>query len=350
MKHYILSLAAGVAAMLSLTACHDIHEEPNNPRGNFESLWKQVDQHYCFLDEKGLDWDEVYTRYSSKIDDRMSSQQLFGVLSDMLDELRDGHVNLSAPFATSYYKKWWSDYPQNFNLRNIQEQYLHFNYRQLGAFTYGMLPDNVGYVYYSTFTSGLGDGNIDYILAYFAGANALIFDVRDNGGGNMDNVKDLVCRFITRRILAGYIRHKTGPGHDQFSEPYAYYIDPIGGGHFTWTKPVVVLANRSTFSAANNFVSIMKLLPGVTVVGATTGGGSGMPYSTMLPNGWGLRFSACPVYDAQRHLTESGVEPTEGCAVDMTPEEIAQGKDAIIDFAVNYINTTLLNGSSDSGR
>ncbi|WP_438589417.1 hypothetical protein [Duncaniella dubosii] len=38
-----------------------------------------------------------------------------------------------------------------------------------------------------------------------------------------------------------------------------------------------MLANRSTFSAANNFVSVMKLLPGVRVVGATTGGGSACP-------------------------------------------------------------------------
>ncbi|WP_438589109.1 S41 family peptidase [Duncaniella dubosii] len=68
-------------------------------------------------------------------------------------------------------------------------------------------------------------------------------------------------------------------------------------------KTVIVLANRSTFSAANNFVSVMKLLPGVRVVGATTGGGSGMPYSSELPCGWSVRFS--PV----RCSTQSAVAP-----------------------------------------
>lgn len=106
-------------------------------------------------------------------------------------------------------------------------------------------------------------------------------------------------------------------------------------------KPVVVLTNRGTFSAANNFVSIMKCLPGVKIVGATTGGGSGMPFSSELPNGWGIRFSACSVLDPLGRPTEDGVEPTEGCAVGITPAQTASGIDPIIDFAV----TLLTNGA-----
>ena len=82
-----------------------------------------------------------------------------------------------------------------------------------------------------------------------------------------------------------------------FSEPYPFYFDPAPSNRIMWGKPVVVLCNRSTFSAANNFVSVMKCLPGVTVAGSTTGGGSGMPFSSELTNGWGVRFSASPVRD-----------------------------------------------------
>ena len=101
-----------------------------------------------------------------------------------------------------------------------------------------------------------------------------------------------------------------------------------------WGKPVVVLCNRSTFSAANNFVSVMKSLPNVRIVGATTGGGSGMPFSSELTNGWGVRFSASPVRDPEGHLTEFGVEPSEGCAVDLDPVEALAGRDTMLDFAV----------------
>ena len=189
-------------------------------------------------------------------------------------------------------------------------------------------------MHYSSFSAAIGEGNLDSILAYCAAADGLIIDVRDNGGGSMTNVETLVARFIPQRTLAGSICHKTGPGHNDFSEPYAYYYDPAPSYRVMWGKPVVVLCNRSTFSAANNFVSVMKSLPNVRIVGATTGGGSGMPFSSELTNGWGVRFSASPVRDPEGHLTEFGVEPSEGCAVDLDPVEALAGRDTMLDFAV----------------
>lgn len=336
MKNIITALLS----ILLFTSCHDIPEYDNNAKGNFEALWTILDEHYCFFDEKGVDWDEIHDRYAQRVHNNMGSQSLFELCSDMINELRDGHTNLSAPFASSFYRKWWSNYPQNYDARIIQQYYFNFNYRTLGAFDYGLLSENIGYIHYSSFESGIGAGNMDYILAYFLRAEALIIDVRDNGGGNLTNVEDIVNRFIDRRILAGYISHKTGPGHKDFSKPYAYHIDPIGDGHLSWGKPVVVLTNRSTFSAANNFVSIMKSLPNVTIIGSTTGGGSGMPYSSELPNGWGIRFSACSILDSDGNTTEFGIEPTEGYAVDMDPQAALDGHDTILDFAISYIQRT----------
>lgn len=334
MRKSILTI---ILLALTLTACHDVEEYANNPRGNFEALWDIIDDHYCFLNEKGVDWNEVHTRYAQRVDNSMSSQELFDLLSEMLAELRDGHTNLSSPFASSYYRQWWSDYPQNYDARLIRQYYFNFNYLSIGAFDYGMLPDNIGYIHYSSFTSGLGNGNIDLILNQFSNAQALIFDIRDNGGGNITNVEKLVKRFIDHRILAGYIIHKNGPGHSDFDEPFAYFIDPIGDGHLAWRKPVVILTNRSTFSAANNFVSIMKQLPNVTIVGSTTGGGSGMPFNSELPNGWTVRFSACSILDSEGNTTEFGIEPTEGCAVDMDPVAALNGHDTILDFALDRV-------------
>ena len=334
MRLHIISI---LLAAVAFTSCHDIEEYDNNPRGNFDALWTILDEHYCFFKEKGVDWDEVYARYSPRVSNAMTREELFDLCAEMLGELRDGHTNLSTPFAASYYRKWWSDYPQNYDARVIEQYYLNFNYRSLGSITYALLPENIGYMHYSSFSSSIGAGNMDYILSYFKGAEGMIIDVRDNGGGELTNVDPIVNRFITSRTLAGYIIHKTGPGHDDFDKPFAYYIDPVGDGHITWSKPVVVLTNRSTFSAANNFVSVMKLIPGVTVIGATTGGGSGMPYSSELPNGWGIRFSACSILDAQGRTTEFGIAPTAGFEVDITPDETAVGKDPILDRAISHI-------------
>ena len=85
-------------------ACHSIEEEDNTIMGNFDALWNILDRHYCFFDRKGVDWDEVYRRYRPQAKACRTAQQLFDVCARMLDELRDGHVNLSASFNTSYYR------------------------------------------------------------------------------------------------------------------------------------------------------------------------------------------------------------------------------------------------------
>ena len=164
------------------------------------------------------------------------------------------------------------------------------------------------------------------------GRDGLIIDVRDNGGGLLTNVEKLVSRFIDQKILAGYIRHKTGKGHNDFSDPYAYYFEPTKN-HLHYLKPVVVLANRGSFSATNNFVSIMKALDQVTIVGDTTGGGCGLPFTSELPNGWRVRFSSCPIMDAQGRLTEFGVAPD--VRIDMDPDD--RSHDAILDAAIQIL-------------
>ena len=92
-----------------------------------------------------------------------------------------------------------------------------------------------------------------------------------------------------------------------------------------------MLTNRRTFSAANSFVMYVKGLPNVTVIGDRTGGGAGMPFSSELPNGWSVRFSACPMYDRQMQCTEMGIDPD--VKVDITSSDYARTVDTIIETA-----------------
>ncbi len=53
----------------------------------------------------------------------------------------------------------------------------------------------------------------------------------------------------------------------------------------------------------------MSCLPNVTIMGDKTGGGSGMPFTSELPNGWTVRFSASPHFNADMEQIEWGIEP-----------------------------------------
>ena len=331
---YIFLLLASLSTIL--TSCQDEPDFKNTLYGNFDALAEIIDTKYCFFKEKNLDWDAITRKYREQINDSMNVLQLFDLCSAMLDELQDGHVNLTSYFSSSYYRNWWSDYPQDFNLRTIQQYYLNFDYYQTSGISYKILDGNIGYMYYPSFSSGIGELNLDYIMAILYNTDALIIDIRNNGGGLLTNINVLVSRFIDHEITGGYIVHKTGPGHDDFSNPYEFTYKPAPEFRISWDghKPVYVLTNRSCFSAANDFVAVMKTLPNVKIVGARTGGGGGLPFSSELPIGWSIRFSASPIYAPDMSVTEFGIDPSEGCEVHCT-EENPGHNDAILDFALD---------------
>lgn len=334
MKHLnILFLLIG---LLSATSCIREDVSGNTPEANFESLWKIIDEQYCFLDYKkqeyGLDWDQVHDAYAKRITPSMGWEALFEVLSEMVAELRDGHVNLTSSLASSQYRQWFDSYPRNFS-DSIQSIYLKKDYNQSSGLTYQILENNIGYIYCSSFSNGIGDGNLDQTLNRLAICDGLIIDVRNNGGGNLTTAQKLAARFTNQKTLVGYMIHKTGKGHSDFSNPYPVYIEPSNG--IRWQKRAVVLTNRRSFSATNDFVNSMKQFPLITIVGDKTGGGSGLPFTSEIPCGWSIRFSASPMLDPQMNQIEFGINPD--VKVDMTSEDMQKGKDTMIEYACKLL-------------
>lgn len=327
--------------VFSFTSCQEAEDWDDTPQGNLDALWEIIDQHYCYLDYKakaiGLDWALIHQKYSARLNPSMTRAQLFEVMAAMLSELRDGHVNLYTSLDVARNWSWREDYPANFD-QELQDAYLGTgtDYHVSSGLKYRILDDNVGYVVVSSFSNPIGDGNLSDMLHVLRLCNGLIIDVRNNSGGELTTAETLARRFTNERRLTGYISHKTGPGHQDFAAPYAQYLDP--SPYIRWQKPVVVLTNRSCYSATNTFVRDMHECPLVTTLGDRTGGGAGLPFSSELPCGWSVRFSACAMFNAKMQHIEFGIEPDIVCSLDSS--DVAKGHDTLIESARKLINST----------
>lgn len=336
MNKFLLKVGFILLLSIFIGGCIEVpNNEKNSTRGNFEALWKIIDTRYCYLDYKHIDWDSIYWAFKPRVDTVKSQLDYFDLLGEMLATLADGHVNLYSSFDRSRYTKWYTDFPRNFDSDLLySDRYLGKNYRIAGGIMYNTVANGkVGYIRYGSFSQYFSDTNIFYIFRFFKNCKGIIIDVRDNGGGSIDYSEQLASYFFQAKTLTGHIIHKIGNGHSDFSEPTPIYTHPHK--KVRWSRPIVVLTNRMSYSATNDFVNRIRYREGCTLVGDRTGGGGGIPLSSELPNGWMVRFSASPILDAEKQNIEWGIQPD--ISISMLSEDNAKGYDNIIEKGINIL-------------
>ena len=331
MKRFLLYTAI-LFTFVSCIKDPEVHD--NTPEGNFLALWEIIDTKYCYLDYKQIDWNAIKTKYQPNIyglipDDRT----FFNLLGEMLNELKDGHVNLYSDFDISRYNMRNENDFMHFNSKILfSKKYLGSDYKIAGGLYYDKIEGNsIGYIYYGSFSDAFSDANIAHIFDYFQHCKGLIIDVRNNGGGNMNYAEKLASYFFTHSTTCGYLAHKNGPGHSDFSELVPFSTNPHP--YLRWNKKVVILTNRGSYSATNDFVNRIMNAPKATVIGIPTGGGGGIPISRELPCGWMVRFSASPTFDVKKQHIESGIAPDEVVTMEYGDEV----NDHIIDRAIEIL-------------
>jgi hypothetical protein len=132
------------------------------------------------------------------------------------------------------------------------------------------LPGNIGYIRIAGFPADSAEARrvIDAAMATIANTDALILDLRRNGGGDPSSLDYWMGYLFEKPTELTSIRWTTPKPHvdRQFSAA------KIGGRHYL--KPIYVLTSARTFSCAEQFTYDLKALHRATVVGETTGGGA----------------------------------------------------------------------------
>ena len=295
----------------------------------FDALWSDIDAHYVFFDQKPVDWDEVYTTHANQITEGMTEEELFALFSNALRQLQDGHVALYAGFNTYLYHELYLNFDSNYDPGVVERNYLDRKINSIGPFTYGILPNEVGYLRYSSFGDDFTAEELTYLLDYFAGTTRLIIDIRDNLGGAADNVTSLMSLFVNSTTTVGEVHMPNGTSQ-LLASPIRIY--PREDGR-QYTNPVYILTNRKCYSSGNIFPAFMSQLPQVTLVGDTTGGGSGLARAGDLANGWKYRFSAAKITLVDGTEVENGMAPD--VVATTGPSDAGIGLDQILEAALS---------------
>jgi len=306
--------------------------ESADPVKVFDTLWQTIDRGYSFFDYKHIDWNAVYQTYRPQINDNMTDRELFAKCAEMLRILKDGHVNLRAGFTTSYYFDFYLNYPPNFNKEIIDRNYLR-GFEVTGPLYHSVLNGNIGYIYYESFARPFTDDQLDAVLARFnaiSNLKGIIFDVRDNGGGDPANAYRFFKRIATQPTLLYRTKYKNGAGHNEFSEEQESIIEPVTD-KIRYAGKIAVLANRKCYSACNFFVAGCKAFPQIKIFGDQTGGGGGQPTGFELPNSWSVNFSGSITTLPNGFIIENGVLPD--FPVSLSAADEALGIDTIIEAA-----------------
>jgi len=317
--------------------------EASDPEYNFEVLWETFDRNYGIFGPKRVDWDALYRVYRPLVTRETTEDELFEIMSRLLGHLNDNHVTLVAGERQFRSGILWElggegyaeQEMRDFSISLVQREYLVSDLEARGIFRYAWLPDSIGYLRIRGF-SNLAQSSeaIDHIMHVFQSARAIVVDLRVTPGGDDRVGKAIADRFADSKRLYMKTYERNGPEHDDFAPPKYWYVEPDGALQFT--GPVVVLMNRWAISAAENYALAMRVLPHVTLVGDFTSGVFADVYGDRLPNGWQFSVSFKLFVDYTGFCWEGiGVPPD--LRIINTPDDIAAGRDRVLEFALDLI-------------
>ena len=324
-------------------------DEPNNAEHNFELLWNDFDHYYALFEVKHINWDSLYTVYRPMVSATTTDDELWDIVSAMLEHLDDEHVKVRIPNEEyQNYREFASGSAKNehaleeFSIELIAGEYVEALYQKADYFSYGKLYDhNIGYIHLIAML-GVDPAVVYSTLAELGDVDAMIVDVRNNIGGEDVYSEGFAGGFSDGEHFLYTVETRNGPAHSDFDTPLEVFSHPHSANNFT--KPVVLLTDEFTISAGEIFTLNMRSFEHVTHIGDTTAGAqSDVGAARFLPNGWMYEYSIMKyLMPDGRSLEGVGVAPD--IFIQNSKADIENGKDKVLDFAIEYLE----NETSDS--
>jgi hypothetical protein len=233
-----------------------------------EALCENLEREYIFP--------EITEKYVRMLRDNLRTGKYAGigrpqdfartVTDDLMSVHRDGHLSVQ------YNPAWIKSERER---KELDETAILAQKRRDRASNYGflelrILPGNIGYLKLNAFSYNTDACEAAVgAMGFLSNADALIIDLRTNGGGSPEMVQFLCSYFLDnpRKHLNSF----SYKDKEKLTQYWTYTYLP---GKRLDRADLYILTSEGTFSAAEEFTYNLKNLKRAVVVGETTGGGA----------------------------------------------------------------------------
>jgi C-terminal processing protease CtpA/Prc len=232
-------------------------------------LLKRLNDSYIFPETAKKMEAAIRDRVSKKEYDPIAGSRAFAakLTEDLRAVSRDKHLGVK--FSPNVIPvKTEKKEPTAEEKENFKKNFSRLNY---GFERVERLQGNIGYIDLRGFMNPeLGAETVSAAMNFIANTDALIFDLRQNGGGSPEMVQ-LISSYLfgDKPIHLNSLYSRVSDKTEEFwTKPNSVVGKRYDG------KDVYVLTSNKTFSAGEEFTYNLKNLKRATIVGETTGGGA----------------------------------------------------------------------------
>ncbi|MFZ1700257.1 MAG: S41 family peptidase [Pyrinomonadaceae bacterium] len=245
-----------------------------------ENLIKELNDGYVFPETATKMAADLRSRSEGKEYDSLTSSIAFAqkLTADLQAISRDKHLRVRFSYEPL---------PVRADRREPTAEEKAANELQMKRVNYGFeraerMGGNVGYIELRGFMDPkAGAATVAAAMTMVANTDALIFDLRRNGGGSPEMVA----------LISSYLFDKRVHLNDLYFRPSnttrEFWTDP-GVSSTKFDRDVYVLTSSYTFSAGEEFTNNLKVLKRATIVGETTGGGANPGGTVRLSEHFGV--------------------------------------------------------------
>jgi hypothetical protein len=242
--------------------------DPAEKKEVIEALCANLEREYIFPD--------VTEKYVRMLRDNLRSGKYDGIVrpeefavaitNDLMAVSRDEHLHV-------WFNPTWVK--EERNRKELDEQAIKLQERRSRTSNYGfmeikVLPGNIGYLRLDSFSydTDAQDTAVG-AMSFLSNADAVIIDLRRNGGGSPEMVQ-----FLCSYFLGNPRQHLNSFSYKDPEKLTQYWTYTYLPGERLDKVDLYLLTSNNTFSAAEEFTYNLKNLKRATVIGEATGGGA----------------------------------------------------------------------------